>query len=132
MTRPTVLLVEDDAASQYIFGTILTHHGYEVLYARTGGQALKMLRGDLPDAVVLDIGLPEIDGFELLGHVRADPRTADLPVLVATVHVFENDQARAVEAGCDVFLKKPLEPTLLIAEIDRLLGRDGAPAPGPG
>ena len=130
MQRPDVLLVEDDEASRYIFGTILTHHGYSVRYARSGPQGLQRLEEELPDAVVLDIGLPGIDGFELLERIRADARTRSLPVVVATVHVFEADQRRAAAAGCDVFLKKPLEPTNLLHELDRLLGRPPAPAAG--
>lgn len=130
MGRVDVLLVEDDEASQYIFGTILTHRGYSVRYARSGPQGLRMLRETAPDVVVLDIGIPEMDGFEVLEHIRADPQTRDLPVVVVTVHVFEADQRRAVEAGCDVFLKKPLEPSALVNELERLLGPPPTPPPG--
>ena len=117
----TVLLIEDDDASQYVFGTVLEHHGFTVISARTGLLGMELLQGPLPDVVVLDIGLPGLDGFELLAMIRADPRTAELPVVIATVHVFQADQLRAKEAGCDVFLKKPLQPGLLAAEVKRLL-----------
>jgi CheY-like chemotaxis protein len=117
----TVLLIEDDDASQYVYSTVLTHHGFTVLAARTGLLGMELLEGPLPDVVVLDIGLPGLDGFELLARIRANSRTADLPVLVVTVHVFEADQARAQEAGCDVFLKKPLQPALLATEVERIL-----------
>ena len=117
----TVLLIEDDDASQYVYGAVLSHHGFEVVSARSGHQALDLLQGPLPDVVVLDIGLPGIDGFDLLGRIREDPRTTGLPVLVVTVHVFDADEARAREAGCDLFLKKPLQPALLAAEVKRIL-----------
>jgi CheY-like chemotaxis protein len=125
MTSPgslrTVLLVEDDDSSQYIYTAILAHYGYTVISARTGVHGLELLRGTLPDVVVLEIGLPGIDGFEFLERMRADPRTAELPVLVVTVHVFDTDVERARTAGCDVFLKKPLKPALLAAEVERIL-----------
>jgi CheY-like chemotaxis protein len=120
----TVLLVEDDDASQYIYATVLTHYGYTVVSARTGVRGLELLQDALPDAVVLDIGLPGIDGFEFLERVRNDPRTAHLPVLVVTVHVFDADVERARSAGCDVFLKKPLKPALLAEEITRILATE--------
>ena len=123
----TVLLIEDDDASQYVYGTVLAHHGFTVVPARTGLLGMAALEGPLPDVVVLDIGLPGLDGFELLARIRANPRTADLPVLIVTVHVFEADQARAQEAGCDVFLKKPLQPALLAAEVERIMARTPPP-----
>src|SRR5688500_14610330 len=90
-----VLLIAADDASQYVCGAVLTHHGFEVVSARSGHQALELLQGPLPDVVVLDIGLPGIDGFDLLGRIRENPRTTGLPVLVVTVHVFYADEARA-------------------------------------
>jgi len=127
MEQANVLLVEDDEASRYIYGTILTHRGYTVRYARNGPQGLRMLREDAPDAVVLDIGIPGMDGFEVLERIREDPEMCHLPVVVVTVHVFEADQRRAEQAGCDLFLKKPLEPSLLVNELERLLSRPSAP-----
>jgi CheY-like chemotaxis protein len=125
----TVLLVEDDEASQYIYATVLEHYGYSVVPARTGPHGLDLLQGTLPDIVVLDIGLPGIDGFGFLERMRADPRTARIPVLVVTVHVFDVDMERAHAAGCDVFLKKPLRPALLAEEVARVL--DCRPAAEP-
>ena len=128
--RGTVLLIEDDDASQYVYGTVLAHRGYAVVSARTGLRALELLNGPLPDVVVLDIGLPGVDGFEILARIREDPRTARLPVLIVTVHVFDADQARARAAGCDLFLKKPLQPGLLATEVERILA-EAEPSPEP-
>jgi CheY-like chemotaxis protein len=123
-TSLSVLIVEDDEASRDISGTILAHHGFEVTFARTVEEAMQCLRGRLPDAVIVDLGLPETSGFELLEWIRASESTRDLPVIVATVHVFPEDQRRAVAAGCDVFLVKPLEPTRLVTELERLLAEN--------
>jgi two-component system, cell cycle response regulator DivK len=121
MAGQTILLVEDDESARYIYGTVLKHYGYEVLYARTADGGLALLQEQRPDAVVLDIGLPGVDGFEFLKRIRADPATARIPVLVATVHVFANDEEKAREAGCDVFLKKPLEPATLLKALTEVL-----------
>lgn len=121
MAGETILLVEDDEAAQYIYGTVLRHYGYQVLHARTADGGLSLLRDERPDAVVLDIGLPGVDGFEFLERVRADPETARVPVIVATVHVFAAEEEKAREAGCDVFLRKPLEPANLLKALTELL-----------
>ncbi|HEU0054179.1 MAG TPA: response regulator [Longimicrobium sp.] len=116
-----ILLIEDDEAARYIFSTALAHVGYQVASVRTGTEGLRWLGSERCDLVVVDIGLPDLDGFEVIRRIRASVGP-DLPVLVATVHVFEHDQVQARAAGCDVFLKKPLYPRTLIDEIDRLLG----------
>ena len=121
MAGQTILLVEDDESARYIYGTVLKHYGYEVLHARTADGGLALLREQRPDAIVLDIGLPGIDGFEFLKRIRADPETSRLPVIVATVHVFAADEEKARDAGCDVFLKKPLEPANLLRALTEIL-----------
>jgi len=121
-SRRSVLVVEDDPAAMYIFGTILRHRGYEVAEARNGGQALLRLGERVPDLVVVDIGLPGMDGFDLTRRIRSAEATRDLPVVVCTVHVYERDEAAAREAGCTVFLRKPLEPSVLAATIEQLIG----------
>lgn len=126
----TVLIVEDDPASLDIFTTILRHGGYAVLTARTVAEGVQVALEHIPDLVVVDIGLPDGLGFGVLYELTDDPSTEHIPLVVCTVHVFEADQQRARRAGCDVFLRKPVEPRQLLAEIDRLLR--AAPAASPG
>jgi CheY-like chemotaxis protein len=133
MYTQTVLLIEDDKASRYIFGTALRHYGFTVLEAATALHAFEILRTQRPDVIVVDLGLPGIDGFTVLERLREDPQTAGIPTVVATVHVFPDDEERARRAGCKLFLKKPVSPRSLVAEIQRLLGKDGGgglPSPG--
>lgn len=118
----TVLLIEDDDASQYIYGVILEYAGYRVERARTGGAAAQMLAQMKPDLVVMDLGLPGVDGFELTASIRADPRIRHVPILVVTVHVFPQDQARAADAGSTDFMPKPLDPSALLARVESLIG----------
>jgi CheY-like chemotaxis protein len=122
MTTRQILMIEDDRASRYIFGTILRHHGFEVLEAASARSAEEILERTLPELIVLDLGLPHVDGFEVLKKIRADPRTAAIPVVVVTVHVFPEDEARARAAGCSVFLKKPLAPNMLAETVLKELG----------
>ena len=122
MKPRTVLLIEDNEAALHIFSTILRHAGYLVLQARTGSEAFRHLETELPDVAVVDIGLPGVDGFEVVARLKAESRTREIPIVVATVHVFPTDEARALELGCDVFLRKPVEPLRLVAAVDGLLG----------
>lgn len=121
MDQKTVLIVEDDPASLDIFETILRHGGYEVATAQSGAEGLERARALLPDAVVLDIGLPDGLAFGVLGELSEDPATEAIPLIVCTVHVFEHDQVRARRAGADVFLVKPVEPQALLDAVHRLL-----------
>jgi CheY-like chemotaxis protein len=116
-----VLIVEDDPASVDIFTTILRHGGYEVLSAHTAADGARVAREHLPDLVVVDIGLPDTLGFDLLDDLTDDPATAHIPLIVCTVHVFEHDEKRARRAGSDVFLRKPVEPRELLRQVDQLL-----------
>jgi two-component system, cell cycle response regulator DivK len=123
MSNPkTVLIIEDDDASQYVFGTMLEHAGYRVLHARNARSGLKLVETDAPDLMILDLGLPEVDGYSLLEQIRGRPETKALPVLVVTVHVFPQDEKRAYEAGCDHFMKKPVEPSALAQQVTAMIG----------
>lgn len=125
MNGKTVLLVEDNEDSREIYGTVLRHQGYRVLLAESGPDGLTAAREHLPDAVVLDLGLPEMDGVEVVRHLREDPATARIPILVLTVHGQESDRAGAAQAGCDRYILKPADPAGVGEEIGRLLGVPG-------
>ncbi|HYW12756.1 MAG TPA: response regulator [Longimicrobium sp.] len=126
MQSKTVLIVEDDPASLDIFETILRYGGYQVATARNGADGLRQARALLPDAVVVDIGLPDVPGFGVMDELSDDPATEAIPLIVCTVHVFEHDQVRARSAGADVFLMKPVDPRELLGAVNRLLRPDDA------
>ena len=121
MDSKTVLIVEDDPASLDIFETILRHGGYQVATAQNGAEGLEKARELLPDVVVVDIGLPDGLGFGVLDELSDDPATDHIPLIVCTVHVFEDDRVRARRAGADVFLMKPVDPRDLLEAVNRLL-----------
>lgn len=127
MSGQRILLIENDEASLDIYGTTLRHFGYDVWESRSAEAALRLLDRDRPDLVIVDLGLPGMDGFEAIGEIRSDPRTAGLPIVVCTVHSFPWDEERARSAGSDVFLEKPVPPQRLLEEIRRLLDASAAP-----
>lgn len=122
-----IVLIEDDEPSQYFYGTILRRAGYTVLPARFGKAGLKLAKDEAASLVVVDLGLPEMDGLEVIRALKADPATRHIPLVVVTVHVFEKDRDAAFEAGCDEFLEKPLPPSELLAAVQRTLERCARP-----
>jgi len=109
-----VLLVEDAPFLRYAFGRLLRMHGFEVMEANDGREALECVGTFHPQLVVTDLMMPVMDGVELIQRLRADPQTADLPVLAITADASEQAESRAREAGAVDFVTKPIDlPTLL-------------------
>jgi two-component system, cell cycle response regulator DivK len=127
-----VLLVEDNDDNRVIYNTILRHYGYRVEEATTGLEALEAASRLCPDVMILDIALPELDGWTVAERLKGDPATRDLPILVVTAHASLNGRERAVEAGCAGFLVKPVRPQRVFEEVRRLIGEARAPEPGEG
>jgi DNA-binding response OmpR family regulator len=115
-----ILLVEDDPDALDLTAYVLRRERFVVLEARDGAQALRRWKTDLPDLVVLDLGLPNMDGFEVLRRIRAEEQT---PVLVLTGHRDVHDMLRTFNLGTDDFLPKPVEFRELLARIRALLRR---------
>ncbi|MCE4945478.1 response regulator transcription factor [Streptomyces noursei] len=120
MTR--ILVVEDDADVAMALRTLLTRAGYEVLAAADGRAGLRRLFADDPDLMVLDVGLPGLDGWQVLERTRD---LTDLPVLLLTAHGAESDRVRGLRAGADDYLPKPFGNDELLARIEALLRRAG-------
>jgi DNA-binding response OmpR family regulator len=116
-----ILHVDDDEGSRYAVSRSLRKAGFEVVEAATGQQALDRV-GDNPDLVVLDVRLPDIDGFEVCRRIKADPATADLPVLhLSASFTSGTDKATGLDAGADAYLVRPVEPVELVATVNALL-----------
>jgi len=120
--KKRVLIVEDDEDSRQIYREVLEDSGFEVDTAVTGPEGLRIARERHPHAILMDISIPEMDGWAVTSELHDDPRTADIPVIVVTAYAFGADRTRAEKLGCAGFLTKPCEPSRVLAEIERTLG----------
>ena len=116
-----ILLVEDNPHNQAVFQAALWRHGHRITVAADGEAALTFLRKGLPDLVLLDLSIPKIDGWTVARTIRAEEPDANLPILALTAHAMKGDRERAIEAGCDEYLSKPVSPRELGVTIKRLL-----------
>lgn len=120
---PRILLVEDNENNRDMLSRRLQRKGYEVLLAEDGRQALEVAERELPDLVLMDMSLPEIDGWEATRRLKANPATAQTPVIALTAHAMSGDREKALEAGCDDYDTKPVDLASLLAKMEALLQR---------
>jgi DNA-binding response OmpR family regulator len=121
--RPLVVVAEDDEDILMLVRASLSGAGYEVAVARDGAAALELLRDRRPAAAVLDIAMPELDGLEVLSRARAEPSTAELPIVLLSARAQESDVARGYELGASKYIRKPFSPRDLVAALDELVER---------
>ena len=119
MTGAQILVVEDNERNMRLFCDVLQASGYRTLEATTGESAVALAIDHGPDLVLMDIQLPDIDGVEALGRLRADERSASLPVLALTAQAMEGDRERFLAAGFDGYLSKPVNITDFITTVKR-------------
>lgn len=125
MNGARALVVDDAPDIRLLSDMVLSMAGFSVTAASSGSEALALLaRGELPDIVLLDVQMPEVDGWETLARLRADARTADLPVVLCTVKGLPEDTLRGWSLGCDGYLGKPFDIGGLVDEMHAVLGRD--------
>ncbi|MGB7131202.1 MAG: response regulator [Candidatus Sulfotelmatobacter sp.] len=116
-----VLMAEDSPVNRELLREILESRGFEVEEAWDGEQALEKMGRSRPDILLLDIGMPKLDGFGVIRRVREDPNLANLPVLAVTAYAMRGDREKGLNAGFDGYLPKPVNPNSLFAEMERLL-----------
>ncbi|MDH3308908.1 MAG: response regulator [Acidimicrobiia bacterium] len=118
-----MLVVEDSAVIRRLIEVCLRPASLDVIMREDGPAGLEAARTEKPDLLVLDIGLPEMDGWQVLDHLRSDEATRNLPVLVLTAHAEEESRRRADEGGADAFVTKPFQPNDFRQEVLNLLAR---------
>jgi len=118
-----ILYVEDNDDNVYMLKNRLERRGHAVLVARDGRAGVEAARAELPDLILLDLGLPVIDGWEAARLLKADERTRAIPVIALSAHAMAGDRAHALEAGCDDYDTKPVDFARLLVRIEVLLGR---------
>ena len=116
-----ILIVEDNEMNRDVLSRRLARRGYDVLLATDGPHGLAMAAMHGPDLILMDLGLPEIDGWEWTRRLKADEMTKHIPVIALTAHAMVGDRQRALEAGCDEFDTKPIDFVGLLNKMDRLL-----------
>jgi two-component system cell cycle response regulator DivK len=116
-----ILIVEDNEMNRDVLSRRLARRGYDVLLATDGPHGLAMAAMHGPDLILMDLGLPEIDGWECTRRLKADDATKHIPVIALTAHAMVGDRQRALEAGCDEFDTKPIDFVGLLNKMDRLL-----------
>ncbi len=112
--REKILVVEDEKTISHFISTVLTSNGYEAMQARTGAEAQSMISSHCPDLIILDLGLPDMDGIELLRNLRT---WSSLPVVVVSARSHERDKVEALDLGADDYLTKPFGTDELLARV---------------
>ena len=125
MNAPVVLLVDDNEDCRIIYGSTLRHAGYTVRTANDGMECLLSAAKDRPDLILLDIGMPRMDGMEALEKLKLDPRTAEIPVVAVSARVGKDQHDSVLHAGFSEVLLKPITPAEILASVQRHLPLNG-------
>ena len=121
---PKILLVEDNEMNRDMLSRRLMRHGFDVVIAEDGNQGVFMARSEDPDLILMDMSLPEIDGWEATRRIKTDDSTCRIPVVALTAHAMVSDREKAMKAGCDDYDSKPVELKRLLSKIEALLDRE--------
>jgi two-component system cell cycle response regulator DivK len=124
-----ILIVDDNEMNRDVLSRRLQRRGFEVLLATDGLRGLETARKERPDLILLDLGLPEIDGWECARRLKADAATRAIPVIALTAHAMVGDREKATAAGCDDFDTKPIDFEALLRRMAALLDRQAAKGP---
>jgi CheY-like chemotaxis protein len=127
-SAPAILLVDDDSDHLQIYASILSTHGYRVLEARTGAETLRVARARPLSLIIMDLKMPELDGWKAMELLRADPATRELPIVALTIVAADEDRRDPVRRGFDAHWVKPLGPGELLQRVRQWVGHpaDGA------
>jgi two-component system, cell cycle response regulator DivK len=118
-----ILLVEDNEMNRDMLARRLQRRGFDVVVAVDGVQGIALAEAEAPDAILMDMSLPELDGWEATRRLKQAPTTRAIPVIALTAHAMSDDRDRALAAGCDDYETKPIELARLIAKIEALQAR---------
>ena len=124
-SKGRILHIEDNADNRKLVRRVLEAEGYEVVEAQSGTQALERLETQTIDLALVDINMPDIDGYTLATRIRSTPRFARLPILAMTANVMRGDRERSLQAGCDGYIEKPIDIDTLSMQLERFLGKNG-------
>lgn len=112
-----ILLIEDNENNRYLVTFLLQAHGWQVVHALDGPSGLALAARERPALILLDIQLPGMDGYAVARALKADPALAAIPVVAVTSYAMAPDRARAMEAGCDGYIEKPIDPETFVTAV---------------
>jgi len=122
MTKvPSILYVEDNVANRLLVRRILEAEGYSVIEAEDAKQAFAILEDESPQLILMDINMPEIDGYTLTGQLKQIPKLKTVPIIALTANVMKGDRERTLDAGCDGYIQKPIDVDHLPHQIAQFL-----------
>jgi two-component system, cell cycle response regulator DivK len=121
MSNAVILYIEDNVDNRTLIRRILTAENYELKEAGNAVDALEMLKGLRPDLILMDINMPDVDGYTLTAKIRAMAGFESVPIVALTANVMRGDRERSLEAGCDGYIQKPIDIDLLPQQIERYL-----------
>ncbi len=123
-SKGTILYVEDNSDNRKLVRRVLEVEGYSVIEAKDGAQALERLGTEVIDLALMDINMPDMDGYTLTAKIKAMPEFSKLPIVAVTANVMRGDRERSLEAGCDGYIQKPIDIDTLSQQIERFLTRN--------
>jgi CheY-like chemotaxis protein len=118
---PKILVIEDNEWSRDMLVRRLSRRGYQVIAAADGHRGIAMAHNQAPDLIVMDMSLPEIDGWEATRRLKADPSTRGIPIVALTAHAMASDRKKAMDAGCDDYHTKPVDFESLMRSLEAFL-----------
>lgn len=121
--KGTILYVEDNPDNRMLVRRILLAEDYKLLEANNAFEAINLLATTIPDLILMDINMPDMDGYTLTAKIRSMPGLGRVPILALTANVMRGDKEKTLEAGCDGYIQKPLDIDQLTREIEKFLAR---------
>ena len=121
--KGTILYVEDNIDNRTLVRRILLSEDYSLIEAVNAAERLKVLENTKPDLILMDINMPDMDGYTLTAKIKTTPGFERIPILALTANVMRGDKEKTLEAGCDGYIQKPLDIDQLVREIERFLAR---------
>jgi len=117
-----VLHVEDNSDNRLLVRRLLTAFGYQVIEAENAARARDILKSNRPDLILMDINMPDIDGYTLTNELKAMPNLMGVPIVAITANVMKGDRERTLSAGCDGYIEKPIDVDRFIEQVERFTG----------
>lgn len=121
MAKKKILIIEDNTANMELFNDLLELEGYSVLQAVNGKDGFGIAESEIPDLIILDPGLPDVGRIEIIKRFKENPGTKDINLIVCTASIMEEERKEMIDAGCDMFIAKPIDTREFPKTITRLL-----------